>query len=83
MVSFSFVTVQKYEQTLMRILKQAQTPQQRRANERYAKAESLKRGKSVEAVAAKIKEKSPISPILLGRGGVLTWRAVRRFLTST
>ncbi|EGE01398.1 hypothetical protein TEQG_00451 [Trichophyton equinum CBS 127.97] len=38
-----------------------QTPQQRRANERFAKKEASKRGKPETAVKAKPKAKSPIS----------------------
>ncbi|KAF2157767.1 hypothetical protein K461DRAFT_273995 [Myriangium duriaei CBS 260.36] len=42
----------------------AQTPQQRRANEAYAKSEANKRGKPVTDVKKKQKpEKSPISPV--------------------
>ncbi|EZF13167.1 hypothetical protein H112_06316 [Trichophyton rubrum D6] len=38
-----------------------QTPQQRRANERFAKKEASKRGKPEAAVKTKPKAKSPIS----------------------
>ncbi|KAK2750229.1 hypothetical protein FQN55_002374 [Onygenales sp. PD_40] len=39
----------------------AQTPQQRRANERYAKHEASKRGKPETVVKQKQKFKSPLS----------------------
>ncbi|KAF2480544.1 hypothetical protein BDY17DRAFT_301971 [Neohortaea acidophila] len=42
----------------------AQTPQQRRANEAYAKSEAAKRGKPVSDIKKKQKvDKAPISPI--------------------
>lgn len=45
---------------------QAQTPQQRRANEQFAKTESAKRGKPVSAIKKKEKpEKAPINKIWL------------------
>lgn len=48
---------------------QAQTPQQRRANEAYAKSEAAKRGKPVSDIKKKQKvDKAPISPIW-----VCTW----------
>ncbi|KAL2350712.1 hypothetical protein BJ546DRAFT_810067, partial [Cryomyces antarcticus] len=40
---------------------QAQTPQQRRANEAFAKSEASKRGKPQSAVKKQEKQKSPIS----------------------
>lgn len=44
----------------------AQTPQQRRANEAYARAEANKRGKPQSEVKRKEKpQKSPISPVWL------------------
>jgi hypothetical protein len=47
---------------------QAQTPQQRKANEKYARSEAAKRGKPESAVKAKkIAEKSPISNIWIGK----------------
>ncbi|KAL1878306.1 hypothetical protein Plec18167_004373 [Paecilomyces lecythidis] len=39
----------------------AQTPQQRRANEKYAKQEAAKRGKPATIVKQKQKPKTPIS----------------------
>ncbi|PGH18751.1 hypothetical protein AJ79_00164 [Helicocarpus griseus UAMH5409] len=39
---------------------QAQTPQQRRANERYAKQEATKRGRPETVIKAKPKQKSPV-----------------------
>lgn len=54
----------------MRILAQAQTPQQRRANEKFQKEQEARRGKSEEQLKKKTKElvKSPISPMWLGKG---------------
>jgi len=49
----------------------AQTPQQRKANERYAKAEAARRGKSEGAIKQKQKFKSPIS---------LAWIALLAFV---
>ncbi|KAK4453267.1 hypothetical protein QBC34DRAFT_396799 [Podospora aff. communis PSN243] len=45
----------------------AQTPQQRRANEKFQKDQEAKRGKSEEQLKKKTKEvvKSPISPLWL------------------
>lgn len=47
---------------------QAQTPQQRRANAKFAKDQEARRGKSSEELKKKSKvvQKSPISPIWLG-----------------
>ncbi|MCJ1241126.1 hypothetical protein MMC14_009130 [Varicellaria rhodocarpa] len=45
---------------------QAQTPQQRKANERYARQESSKRGKPESAIKQKQKFKPPISPVWIG-----------------
>jgi len=39
----------------------AQTPQQRRANEKYAKREAAKRGKPESITKSKLKSKSPVS----------------------
>jgi len=39
----------------------AQTPQQRKANERYARQEASKRGKPESAIKQKKKFKSPVS----------------------
>lgn len=44
---------------------QAQTPQQRKANEKFAKREETKRGKPDPALAKAKKFKSPVSPIWL------------------
>ncbi|MCJ1386539.1 hypothetical protein MMC17_009665 [Xylographa soralifera] len=44
----------------------AQTPQQRKANERYARLESAKRGKPESAIKQKQKLKPPISPLWIG-----------------
>ncbi|KAI9812652.1 MAG: hypothetical protein M1832_000372 [Thelocarpon impressellum] len=41
----------------------AQTPQQRKANEKYARQEASKRGKPESAVKAKQNFKSPISTV--------------------
>lgn len=46
---------------------QAQTPQQRKANERYAKQESAKRGKSESVVKQKQKSNPPISKLWIGK----------------
>jgi len=43
-----------------------QTPQQRRANESYARKESAKRGKAESALKIRSKEKSPISMVWIG-----------------
>jgi hypothetical protein len=40
---------------------QAQTPKQKRANEKYAKHEAAKRGKPENAVKRQQREKSPVS----------------------
>ena len=45
---------------------QAQTPQQRKANERYARQEAAKRGKPESAIKQKQKFSPPISPIWIG-----------------
>lgn len=47
---------------------QAQTPQQRRANLKFARDQEARRGKSSEELKKKNKEvpKSPISPVWLG-----------------
>jgi hypothetical protein len=45
---------------------QAQTPAQRRANEKYAKQESAKRGKPESAIKKKEKFKSPVSTVWIG-----------------
>jgi len=47
-------------------LNMAQTPQQRRANERYARQEAAKRGKPESAIKQKQKFSSSISPIWIG-----------------
>ncbi|KAL1848840.1 hypothetical protein Plec18170_007856 [Paecilomyces lecythidis] len=44
----------------------AQTPQQRRANEKYAKQEAAKRGKPATIVKQKQKPKTPISTGWIG-----------------
>ncbi|KAF3770701.1 hypothetical protein M406DRAFT_320479 [Cryphonectria parasitica EP155] len=46
----------------------AQTPQQRRANAKFAKEQDARRGKSSEEIKKRNKEvtKSPISPVWLG-----------------
>lgn len=46
---------------------QVQTSQQRRANEKFAKREEMKRGKSETALKKPQKFKSPISPVWLGK----------------
>lgn len=52
---------------LMKYVSQAQTPQQRRANEKFAKAEEKKRGKpeTFSKNLKKVEEKSPISRTML------------------
>jgi len=47
---------------------QAQTPQQRRANEAFAKSETRKRGKPTQETVVKKQapQKSPVSPVWLG-----------------
>jgi len=63
----------------------AQTPQQRKANERYAKQEASKRGKPESAVKQKPKYKPPISPLWIGIlvfvlcGGII-FELIRLFL---
>ena len=47
--------------------KQAQTPQQRKANDKFKKAQDAKRGKPASEIKKKEEFKSPISPIWLGR----------------
>ncbi|KAI9733069.1 MAG: hypothetical protein M1834_003615 [Cirrosporium novae-zelandiae] len=44
----------------------AQTPQQRRANDKFAKHEAFKMGKPESVRKAKSGDKSPISPIWIG-----------------
>ena len=46
---------------------QAQTPQQRKANERYARQEAAKRGKPESAVKHKQKWEPPISKVWIGK----------------
>ncbi|KAM0802585.1 hypothetical protein BDR22DRAFT_794265, partial [Usnea florida] len=43
-----------------------QTPQQRKANERYARQEAAKRGKPESAIKQKQKFNPPISPVWIG-----------------
>jgi hypothetical protein len=43
------------------VASQAQTPQQRKANQKFAKAEEEKRGKPQANLKKKVAEKSPIS----------------------
>jgi len=45
---------------------QAQTPQQRKANDKFKKAQDAKRGKPASEIKKKEEFKSPISPIWLG-----------------
>jgi hypothetical protein len=48
-------------------LYQAQTPQQRKANQKFAKEQTAKMGKPESAIKKKEKEfKSPVSPLWLG-----------------
>ena len=47
-------------------LLQAQTPQQRKANERYARQEAAKRGKPESVVKKKQKFNPPISSLWIG-----------------
>ncbi|PMD34592.1 hypothetical protein L207DRAFT_588110 [Hyaloscypha variabilis F] len=44
----------------------AQTPQQRKANDKFKKAQDAKRGKPASEIKKKEEFKSPISPIWLG-----------------
>ena len=46
--------------------KQAQTPQQRKANEKFKKSQDAKRGKPASEIKKKEDFKSPISPLWLG-----------------
>ncbi|KAF6223788.1 hypothetical protein HO173_013214 [Letharia columbiana] len=48
------------------LLVQAQTLQQRRANEKYARQEAAKRGKPESAIKQKQKFSPPISPLWIG-----------------
>ena len=52
---------------------QAQTPQQRRANLKFAKDQEARRGKSEDQLKKKAKDapKSPISPMWLGKNSAL------------
>ncbi|KAK0626605.1 hypothetical protein B0T14DRAFT_391256, partial [Immersiella caudata] len=67
---------------------QAQTPQQRRANEKFQKEQEARRGKSEDQLKKKTKEvfKAPISPlwlVLLGFvvfGGIIVEVFSRFFL---
>ncbi|KAK0727954.1 hypothetical protein B0T26DRAFT_748237 [Lasiosphaeria miniovina] len=65
----------------------AQTPQQRRANIKFAKEQDARRGKSEDQIKKKVKEvqKSPISPIWFGLlafvvFGGLVFEAISRFV---
>lgn len=59
--------------------KQAQTPQQRKANDKFKKAQDAKRGKPASEIKKKDDFKSPISPLWLGKlcslslRGILDW----------
>jgi hypothetical protein len=47
---------------------QAQTPEQRKRNEKFAKGQTAKRGKPQSEIKKKQQEfKSPISPVYLGK----------------
>ncbi|KAK0635276.1 hypothetical protein B0T17DRAFT_484030, partial [Bombardia bombarda] len=54
---------------------QAQTPQQRRANLKFAKEQEARRGKSEDQIKKKAEkaQKSPISPIWLGILGFIVF----------
>ena len=52
---------------------QAQTPQQRKANERYARQEAAKRGKPDGAIKQKSKFNPPISPLWIGALRILRY----------
>lgn len=49
-----------------------QTPQQRKANEKFKKAQDAKRGKPASEIKKKENFKSPISPLWLGKSSFLT-----------
>ncbi|KAL2021215.1 hypothetical protein VTK56DRAFT_7402 [Thermocarpiscus australiensis] len=53
----------------------AQTPQQRRANLKFAKEQEARRGKSEDQIKKRAKDlpKSPISPIWLGLLGFVVF----------
>jgi len=62
----------------------AQTPQQKKANEKYARHESAKRGKPEAVLKAKQTSKAPISPYWIGLlifvvAGGLVFELVRLF----
>jgi hypothetical protein len=54
---------------LTQAIAQAQTPQQRRANEKFQKEQEARRGKSEDQLKKKTKEvvRAPISPLWLGK----------------
>ncbi|PMD13776.1 hypothetical protein NA56DRAFT_651430 [Hyaloscypha hepaticicola] len=49
-----------------------QTPQQRKANEKFKKAQDAKRGKPASEIKKRENFKSPISPLWLGKSFLLT-----------
>ena len=57
----------KFGKTDIAIDVQAQTPQQRKANERYAKQEAAKRGKPENALKQRQKFKPQISRLWIGK----------------
>jgi hypothetical protein len=57
-------------------LTQAQTPQQRKANQKFAKAEEEKRGKPQSNLKKKVAEKSPISGMWLGMFPLVAFNVV-------
>ncbi|CAL8579689.1 hypothetical protein XPA_005423 [Xanthoria parietina] len=62
----------------------AQTPQQRKANERYARQEAAKRGRPEAATKDSKSAKSPVSPIWIGLlafvlGGGVIFELLRLF----
>jgi hypothetical protein len=62
---------------------QVQTPQQRRANEKFAKREEMKRGKPESAIKKPQKFKSPISPMWLGKKAPLLRFGFQAFRPSS
>ncbi|KAI9848735.1 MAG: hypothetical protein M1837_006822 [Sclerophora amabilis] len=63
---FTLATMRYLRAEAHALIQQAQTPTQRRANEKYARQESAKRGKPESVTKQKPKTKSPISPVWIG-----------------
>lgn len=63
----------------------AQTPVQRKRNEKFAKQQNAKRGKPTTEAKTKIESKNPLSPVLVGLlafiiFGGLTFELINRIL---